>query len=88
MALIAISSGKFGGIDPPSQDEDAGIQPALPGEVTARTVSRLMLGSEILIGPECVEVDAGSVPRHRGELLPRDEPAAAWQRDHADSPQP
>jgi len=40
-----------------------------------------MLSGEILISPERVQVDAGSVPRHRGELLAGDEPAAAPQRD-------
>lgn len=40
-----------------------------------------MLSGEILIGPECVQVNTGSVPRHRSELLTGDEPAAAPQRD-------
>jgi len=40
-----------------------------------------MLSREILICPECIQADAGSISRHRGELRTGDEAAAPPQRD-------
>jgi hypothetical protein len=79
--LIAISSGSSPGSIHRRRIRMLVSSRPCQGRSLLIRVSRLMLGSEILIGPECVQVDAGSVPRHRGELLAGDETAAASQRD-------
>src|SRR4030088_912771 len=53
----------------------------LSGRSLVIWVRRPLLQRGLLVGPERVEIHGGGAARHRGELLPRDEPPSPAQRD-------
>lgn len=54
---------KLGGIDPPAQDQDVGVEQALPGRLRCRVrasprigIAVLVVGGRVLVGAEAVQV--------------------------------